>query len=105
MPASALAGSALKAIARNNNSLFKTGPLFRADQDIEPFPNTAKSWKWVDDDFALEIKLIEGAKWSDGAPFTADDVIFTWEAYVLDDQVNSGRKLARLQVWRQRRQA
>ncbi len=83
----------IESYSTNNNSLFKTGPLFRADQDIEPFPNTAKSWKWVDDDFALEVKLIEGAKWSDGAPFTADDVVWTWEAYVLDDNVNAGRHL------------
>jgi peptide/nickel transport system substrate-binding protein len=84
----------IESYSTNNNALFKTGPLFRADQDIEPFPNTAKSWKWVDDDFGLEIKLIEGAKWSDGKPFTADDVVWTWEAYVLDDKVNSGRKLS-----------
>jgi peptide/nickel transport system substrate-binding protein len=84
----------IESYSTNNSALFKTGPLFRADQDIEPFPNTAKSWKWVDDDFGLEIKLIEGAKWSDGKPFTADDVIFTWEAYVLDEQVNSNRKLS-----------
>ncbi len=84
----------IESYSTNNSALFKTGPLFRADSDIEPFPNTAKSWKWVDDDYALEIKLIEGAKWSDGVPFTADDVIWTWEAYVLDDKVNSGRKLS-----------
>lgn len=74
-------------------SLVKTGPLFRADQDIEPFPHLAKSWEWTDDGFSLTMKLIEGAKWSDGAPFTADDVLFTWEAYVLDPGVNSMRTL------------
>jgi peptide/nickel transport system substrate-binding protein len=76
-----------------HQALVKTGPLFRADQDIEPFPNLAKSWEWVDNGFGLQLKLIEGAKWSDGAPFTADDVIFTWEAYVSDPNVNSMRTL------------
>jgi peptide/nickel transport system substrate-binding protein len=33
------------------------------------------------------MHLIEGAKWSDGAPFTADDVIFTWEDLINDPQV------------------
>lgn len=76
-----------------HQSLVKTGPLFRADQDIEPFPNLAKSWEWSSDGMSLTMKLIEGAKWSDGKPFTADDVIFTWEAYVSDPNVNSMRTL------------
>ncbi|MCA9895651.1 MAG: ABC transporter substrate-binding protein, partial [Anaerolineae bacterium] len=73
--------------------LVKTGPLFRADQDIEPFPNLAKSWEWSDDGMQLTMHLIEGAFWSDGAPFTADDVMFTWEGYVLDENVNSPRHI------------
>jgi peptide/nickel transport system substrate-binding protein len=67
--------------------LIKTGPLYRADQDIEPFPNLAKSWEWSEDGKQLTMHLIEGAYWSDGFPFTADDVLFTWEGYVLDDNV------------------
>jgi peptide/nickel transport system substrate-binding protein len=39
------------------------------------------------------MHLIEGAKWSDGAPFTADDVLFTWEGYILDDNVIAPRHL------------
>jgi peptide/nickel transport system substrate-binding protein len=74
-------------------SLVKTGPLYRADQDIEPMPELAKSWDWSDDGKELTMHLIEGAKWSDGQPFTADDVLFTWEGYVADPQVNSPRKL------------
>lgn len=73
--------------------LIKTGPLFRADQDLEPFPNLAKSWEWSDDGMQLTMHLIEGAKWSDGVPFTADDVMFTWEGYVVDPNVNAPRKL------------
>jgi peptide/nickel transport system substrate-binding protein len=73
--------------------LIKTGPLFRADQDIEPFPNLAKSWEWSEDGKQLTMHLIEGAFWSDGVPFTADDVIWTWEAYVVDENVNAPRHL------------
>ena len=74
-------------------SLIKTGPLFRTEQDIVPMPELAKSWEWSDDGMQLTMHLIEGAKWSDGVPFTADDVMFTWEGYVLDDNVNSPRHL------------
>jgi peptide/nickel transport system substrate-binding protein len=74
-------------------ALVKTGPLFRADQDIEPMPEIAKSWEWSEDGMQLTMHLIEGAKWSDGQPFTSDDVMFTWEGYILDDNVNAPRHL------------
>ena len=74
-------------------ALVKVGPLFRADQDIEPFPEVAKSWEWSDDGKTLTMHLIEGAKWSDGVPFNADDVMFTWEGYILDPKVNAPRKI------------
>jgi peptide/nickel transport system substrate-binding protein len=74
-------------------SLVKVGPLYRADQDIEPYPELAKSWEWSADGKELTMHLIEGAKWSDGEPFTADDVMFTWEGYIVDPNVNSPRKL------------
>jgi len=74
-------------------SLVKTGPLYRVDQDIEPLPELAKSWEWSSDGKELTMHLIEGAKWSDGEPFTADDVMFTWEGYITDPNVNSPRKL------------
>jgi len=72
-------------------ALVKTGPLFRADQDIEPIPEIAKSWEWSADGKELTMHLIEGAKWSDGVPFNADDVMFTWEGYILDDNVAAPR--------------
>ena len=73
-------------------ALVDTGPLWRADQDVDPFPLVAKSWEWSDDGTQLTMHLIEGAKWSDGEPFTADDVIFTWEDFISDPNVNSPRK-------------
>ena len=72
-------------------ALVKTGPLYRADQDIIPMPEIAMSWDWSADGKDLTLHLIEGAKWSDGVPFNADDVMFTWEGYILDDNVNAPR--------------
>lgn len=75
-------------------SLVKTGPLYRVDQNIEPLPELAKSWEWSEDGKELTMHLIEGAKWSDGALFTADDVLFTWEAYIVDQNVNAPVKIS-----------
>ncbi len=77
----------IESMSFNYQALVKTGPLYRADQDLEPFPNLAKSWEWSDDGLNLTMHLIEGAKWSDGEPFTADDVIFTWEDLINDPQI------------------
>ncbi len=76
-------------MSNSYDALVQTGPLFRADTDIEPFPQLAKSWEWSADGKQLTMHLIEGAKWSDGVPFNADDVIFTWEDYISDPNVNS----------------
>ncbi len=65
----------IESMSFNYQSLVKTGPLYRAAQDIEPFPNLAKSWEWSEDGHQLTMHLIEGAKWSDGEPFTWDDLI------------------------------
>jgi peptide/nickel transport system substrate-binding protein len=72
-------------------ALVKTGPMFRVDQDIEPMPNVAMSWEWSDDGHQLTMHLIEGARWSDGEPFTSDDVMFTWEGYIQDENVAAPR--------------
>ena len=42
-------------------------------------PNIAKGWEWSDDLTSLTIYLREGMRWSDGHPFTTDDVMFWYE--------------------------
>ncbi|WP_261385238.1 ABC transporter substrate-binding protein [Vannielia litorea] len=39
-------------------------------------PNVAESWETNEDGSEFTFKLREGMKWSDGEPFTADDVVF-----------------------------
>jgi peptide/nickel transport system substrate-binding protein len=70
-------------------SLTKSGPMFLRNDTIEPFPNLATGWEWSEDGYQLTMHLLEGAKWSDGDPFDAEDVMFTWEDVILDDNVNS----------------
>ncbi len=68
--------------------LTRTGPLFQVKADeLEPLPNLARSWEWSEDGHELTMHLLEGAKWSDGDPFDADDVMFYWEDNVLDPNV------------------
>ncbi|MEX0956719.1 MAG: ABC transporter substrate-binding protein [Rhizobiaceae bacterium] len=68
--------------------LTRTGPLFTITaEELQPMPNLARSWEWSEDGHELTMRLIEGAKWSDGDPFDADDVMFYWEDHVLDPNV------------------
>ena len=48
------------------------------DNNVQPTPGLATSWKTVDDT-TWEFKLRKGVKFHDGTPFTADDVLFTFE--------------------------
>jgi len=69
--------------------LTRTGPLFTIKADeLAPMPNLAKSWEWSEDGHQLTMHLIEGAKWSDGVPFTSEDAIFYWEDNVIDNNVS-----------------
>lgn len=69
--------------------LTRTGPLFLVDHNaLEPLPNLARAWSWSRDGLQLTMDLVEGAKWSDGYPFTSDDVMFYWQDNVLDPNVS-----------------
>ncbi|WP_413206292.1 ABC transporter substrate-binding protein [Rhodospirillum sp. A1_3_36] len=50
-------------------------------------PNVAKSWSWNDDYTELTMNLREGHKWSDGEPFTAEDVVFWYNDLILNKDV------------------
>ncbi len=51
---------------------------FRFDR-LEVEGHLAKGFEQAADDQSITIFLREGARWSDGAPFTADDIIFMYE--------------------------
>lgn len=51
-------------------------PLIYQDRFLKPQPWLATSWKPLDDK-TWEIKLREDVKFSDGSPFTAEDVVFS----------------------------
>ncbi|MFC3321042.1 ABC transporter substrate-binding protein [Mesorhizobium cantuariense] len=69
--------------------LTRTAPLFQVEaKDTEPLPNLARSWDWSSDGHKLTMHLVEGAKWSDGVAFNADDVMFYWDDEVVDPNVS-----------------
>src|SRR6478752_6645373 len=42
-------------------------------------PDLATDWSWDEDKTQLTFRLREGVKWHDGKPFTAKDVVCTWD--------------------------
>jgi peptide/nickel transport system substrate-binding protein len=52
----------------------------------EVIPNLAESFESNADATEYTFKLREGVKWSDGEPFTADDIVFWYEAVIADEE-------------------
>ena len=55
-------------------------PLVAFDPSSQTYePALARSWEISDDNKSYTFYLRRGVLWSDGSPFTADDVIFTFD--------------------------
>lgn len=61
----------------------------RVTQKTEPA--LAKSWTISKDGTQITVKLRRGLRFSDGAPFDADDVVFSYNIY-LDEKVHSPQR-------------
>jgi peptide/nickel transport system substrate-binding protein len=63
--------------------------LVRMADDLHTIvPNVAKSWEWNKDFTEITFHLRKGHKWSDGAPFTADDVVFYIDDIIKNKDLN-----------------
>ncbi len=63
-------------------------PMLIYDTSLKAIvPNVAKAYKLSDDQKTMTLWLREGMKWSDGQPFTADDVVFYFEDCVGNDKI------------------
>jgi peptide/nickel transport system substrate-binding protein len=51
-------------------------------------PGLAESWSVEPDQKTWTFKLRPGVRWSDGEPFTADDVVFTWNDIMYNPEYN-----------------
>lgn len=50
-------------------------------------PALAASWHFSPDGLALTFTLREGVRWSDGEPFSADDVVFTYNDVIFNPAI------------------
>lgn len=65
--------------------------LFRFAPDGDGVePNVAQGYDVNEDYTEFTIFLREGMKWSDGEPFTADDVLFWWDAVMVPELFGRG---------------
>ncbi len=53
----------------------------------EVIPHIAKGWESNDDFSQWTVFLRKGMKWSDGSPFTADDVMFWYESILQNEEL------------------
>ncbi len=85
----------------NELSSLIVGRLVRPDHRGGIEGDLAESWKVSADGRTYTLQLRRNAVWHDGAPFTAEDVLFTWQK-LFDDQTESTLDLnqAALQTYR-----
>jgi peptide/nickel transport system substrate-binding protein len=56
--------------------------LVKLDRDLNTAPAMAESWTYSRDCLDLTFKLRRDVKWHDGRPFTAADVVFTYQTMI-----------------------
>jgi peptide/nickel transport system substrate-binding protein len=80
----------LPLLASDSSSAEISGLIFNGltkyDKDIKITGDLAESWEVSSDGLQILFHLRKGVKWHDGAEFTSDDVVFTFQA-VTDPKV------------------
>ena len=79
----------LRTTGRNSNTVFNStleGFCYETMLALDPItydysPNLAKRWAVGDDKKTFYFELDENAKWSDGNPVVANDIVQTWVLY------------------------
>jgi peptide/nickel transport system substrate-binding protein len=72
---------------------FMTGPAGLVLWDYEwktIKPNIARSFSVSSDNTTITVQLRRGMKWSDGAPFTADDIMFWFDDILNNEEIHPG---------------
>ena len=64
--------------------MMKNDGMVSWDYDCRIEPNIAESWEFSRDGKDLTLFLRKGIRWSDGVPFTVDDIMFWYEDVILN---------------------
>jgi peptide/nickel transport system substrate-binding protein len=64
--------------------LAEIGPALETYGDAGFQPRLATSWSWAADSLSIAFALDSTARWHDGAPVRAADVVYTYRAYTND---------------------
>jgi len=62
--------------------------FMRSNDGSKIILDLATGYEYSEDYRILTIYLREGTRWSDGAPFTVDDILFWWEDTMLNEELN-----------------
>jgi peptide/nickel transport system substrate-binding protein len=65
------------------------GSVTKPGKDLQPAPDLATSWSASDDGLSWTFELRDDVLWHDGEPFTAEDVAFTFNEIVLNDDLGA----------------
>jgi len=89
-------GGTLRAFGLNNLPWCDLGEspergsyLLRINEDLTIVGDIAKGYELSDDERSFTLYLRKGMKWSDGAPFTTDDILFMYEDMHWNDKVTT----------------
>lgn len=79
-------------IAKETSTTAVTGLIFEGltrtnGITTEVEPNLAERWEVSEDGLTWTFHLRRDVLWSDGVPFTADDVVFTFDSLIFDESV------------------
>ncbi len=81
-------------VATSTSTYAITDMIFSRLFDVNPItleqePELAKSWEKTEGGRVYTFHLRKGVKWSDGEPFTAEDVLFTFQDLHFNDEIES----------------
>ncbi len=69
--------------------IFAYEPLVRWNPGwTDIVPNVAEKWETSKDATEFTFHLRKGLKWSDGVPYTADDIVFWWEDVQMNKDIS-----------------
>ncbi|HYH37862.1 MAG TPA: ABC transporter substrate-binding protein [Azospirillum sp.] len=72
--------------------------LLTYDFNLKPRPELAESWEVSPDGKTYTFRLVKNAKWHDGKPFTAHDVVFTTSKFLMETHPRARAVFARCET-------